>query len=180
MTLDDFMDRVEYDTNGGCWLWARAADARGYGSLLFNGRVTGTHRVSYILHKGEIPPGMLVCHKCDNPPCCNPDHLFLGTYRDNSVDMHRKGRANQAFGADAPMAKLSAADVSAIRARYQPPPRYRRGGNPNGLAALAKQYGVSTSTIFSVVSRLSWTKSRKFNGEVGPTARARREQEIEG
>lgn len=80
------------EPNSGCWLWSGRANRRGYGVLYVRGKNLFAHRVSYEEHRGPIPPGLLVCHKCDNPPCINPDHLFVGTQSDNLTDMHRKKR----------------------------------------------------------------------------------------
>lgn len=77
----------------GCWIWLGARDQYGYGKLGSHGRhMLSAHRLFYTFYKGEIPEGMSVCHKCDTPPCVNPDHLFLGTPLDNARDRERKGR----------------------------------------------------------------------------------------
>lgn len=82
------------ETDTGCWEYTGALDSKGYGAIGTGGRGVSdrTHRVSWRLHRGPIPPGMFVCHSCDNPPCCNPDHLFLGTIQDNNADREQKGR----------------------------------------------------------------------------------------
>jgi len=79
----------------GCWLWTSATTAAGYGVFRLGGRkgiAAYVHRLAWALTHGPIPDGLEVCHHCDTPPCCNPDHLFLGTHSDNMRDMARKGR----------------------------------------------------------------------------------------
>ena len=77
----------------GCWKWIGATTSSGYGCIgLGRRRKLQAHRVSYELYVGEIPEGRMVLHRCDNPPCCNPDHLFIGTQTDNMRDAARKGR----------------------------------------------------------------------------------------
>lgn len=94
----------EEDENG-CWIWKAVKNYRGYGHISFRNYPRRSHRVSYTVHKGEIPKGMLVLHKCDNPSCINPDHLFLGTHQDNMNDMKKKGRA--CSGKDSHLHKLN-------------------------------------------------------------------------
>jgi hypothetical protein len=79
----------------GCWRWTSYTDPNGYGRLNVNGKPILASRMSYLVHFGSIPDGMYVCHKCDNPVCSNPDHLFLGSQADNVRDMHSKGRAHK-------------------------------------------------------------------------------------
>jgi hypothetical protein len=76
----------------GCWEWLGAKDELGYGIIKVDGKTMATHRLSYALTNGFIPNGLLVLHKCDNPSCCNPDHLFVGTQLDNVWDSINKGR----------------------------------------------------------------------------------------
>ncbi len=86
------------DTSSGCWLWAGTKLPQGYGLFRTGSIRDGTrryeraHRASWRLHRGEIPESLQVCHACDTPSCVNPDHLFLGTARENTLDMVRKGR----------------------------------------------------------------------------------------
>lgn len=91
-TATQFFGRCIPVTETGCWLWTGSTTTDGYGSLRFDGKWSMAHRLAYALEKGEIPVGMLVCHKCDVPLCCNPDHLFAGTHKDNIQDCVRKGR----------------------------------------------------------------------------------------
>jgi hypothetical protein len=91
----DFVDRASDDE---CWHWLGATAGNGYGVIRSNtGRMTYAHRLSYVIFHGKIPNGHHVLHHCDNPPCVNPKHLFVGTHLDNVRDMHAKGRKNQSF-----------------------------------------------------------------------------------
>lgn len=88
------MNRVEQEPNTGCWLWTGAViPVSGYGQMRYGkGTPKKAHRVSYEIFVGPIPDGLYVCHRCDTPLCVNPDHLFLGTAKDNAQDAMRKGR----------------------------------------------------------------------------------------
>lgn len=110
-----------------CWAWTGATQKSGYGRIrTASGKLDGAHRVSWSMHNGLIPEGKLVLHKCDNPACVRPNHLYLGTYRDNAQDMAAKGRswfqlhpeaiAAPKFGLDNPAAKLTQKQVNEIRA----------------------------------------------------------------
>lgn len=106
---DRFMAKIQEDESTGCWEWMGSGNGRGYGQIRVGRTMRRAHRVSYELFCEPVPDGMLVCHSCDNPGCVNPEHLFLGTQCDNMADMRSKGR-------DGGRAKLSKADVLAIRA----------------------------------------------------------------
>lgn len=86
-----FWERVK-SSRDGCWLWIGRRDANGYGRIKVRQVLTWAHRISWWIHAGVPANAMCVCHKCDNPQCVRPDHLFLGTHRDNALDCVAKGR----------------------------------------------------------------------------------------
>ena len=98
MTLLTVRERLEsrlIETKDGCLEWTGAKHRQGYGHIRVEGKVTFTHRLAWQLSFGAIPSNLFVCHSCDNPPCCNVAHLWLGTNLENQRDMHSKGRGNR-------------------------------------------------------------------------------------
>lgn len=93
LTPEYFSRRAVHDERSGCWLWHPRDGKDGYGQLWIDGKQWLAHRASWLIHFGSLPADMLVCHECDTPRCVNPEHLFLGTYQDNSSDCMDKGRA---------------------------------------------------------------------------------------
>lgn len=146
-----FFNKVEPVTESGCWLWT-AATQQGYGRFGTDDRKTVlAHRYSWAVVHGSIPHGMHVCHKCDTPACVNPDHLFLGSDKDNIEDMYRKGRGNNAArgpkGTRSSFAKISEATVLDIYAT--------RG--IESMDKTAKRLGVSRSTVAHIRSGRQWS-----------------------
>ncbi len=87
--------RIDRNGDGGCWNWTGGLNAHGYGQIMEAGRNMRVHRLVWEKTQGLIPPGAVLCHRCDNPRCCNPDHLWVGTKADNSADMVSKGRQSR-------------------------------------------------------------------------------------
>lgn len=131
----------------GCWEWIGHRQGAGYGRIGLGDKVKlGAHRVSWELHNGPIPDGLWVLHRCDNPPCVRPDHLFLGTNADNVADMIAKGRVRHAGECNG-RARLTADKVREIRVRLA------RGERK---VDIAPDYGVRPSAISSVATGRTW------------------------
>ncbi len=139
-----FWSKVAKAGEDDCWLWTASRDERGYGMVRYQGNTRRAHRVSYALTHGGALPLECVCHSCDRPPCCNPTHLWLGSRSDNAKDMVAKGRQNDIKRANNPNAKLSEADVLAIRAS--------RG--PRNIPAA--EYSVTPTTITHIRTGKTW------------------------
>lgn len=154
-----FMSKVQKTDS--CWIWmASAMPNGGYGHLHFKGKSKAqAHRVSYLLFKGDIPDGLLVCHKCNNKRCVNPDHLYLGTNRQNVLDAIRDGLyANRKYarGSKASHAKLTDDQVREIRDKYGDIVNLGkkiRSANGVTMQQLSKEYGISFAQINHLINR---------------------------
>lgn len=160
--LQRFLDKISPCPVTGCWLWAASTSRDGYGHFFDpDSREQRAHRVSWVIHRGPIPLGRLVLHRCDEPTCVNPEHLYLGTQGDNIADKMTKGRhlapgpLRPARGSDNAATKLSVNDVLSIRTRHT---RGHSGPvrEPNSTCGLAREYGVSPRTIDFIVKRVHW------------------------
>lgn len=135
-------ERLEADLDKGegendCWFWLGFKNQGGYGMFTYRNQTLYAHKVAYILHKGEPPAGAYVLHKCDEPDCCNPQHLFLGNHKDNAMDMAQKRRAANQFN-------LSDEDVRAIRSSREP------------ATKIAEQYGITYNVVYKIRRGDSW------------------------
>lgn len=142
-----FWSHVQVRGENDCWEWTYHRSPRGYGWVGFKGSMKQAHRVAYILTLGEIPDALCVCHTCDNPPCCNPSHLFLGTHQDNMTDRKNKNRSARNMGEKNGQSKLTRSDVIDILHRHH---------NGETEEALAKEKNVSQSTVSKIVLGNSW------------------------
>lgn len=143
--VDFFYERItksEY-----CWIWNGSKDKNGYGKLRFNNKELRAHRVSWKIHYGEIPKNIFVCHKCDNPSCTNPEHLFLGTAKDNTNDMIRKGRKIFSIGEKSSNAKLNETQVIEILKLLK---------IENNIDKIAEMFCVHKNTISCIKHKRTW------------------------
>lgn len=144
-----FWRKVQVGAPDECWEW-KTKTTNGYGVLNDKGRLIGAHRISYELHNGPIPEGMCVCHHCDNPPCVNPAHLFLGTDATNARDMVQKGRQShegRLKGEAHHAAKLSASDVIQLRAMAA------QGISRRKIAGI---FGITVDHTNAIIRRRCW------------------------
>ena len=156
--LYKFWKRVHKENKDACWNWFGSLEVDGYGRLYICEELVGNkrikiraqaHRLSYVINSGrDIPSDLLVCHKCDNRICVNPNHLFLGTIQDNNQDRTTKGRTSKLYGESNPRAKLKNDEVLKIRELYA------FGGYR--YIDLSEQFNVSKTLILKIVNRRLW------------------------
>lgn len=140
-----FWDKVDRRGPDDCWEWQASVRGFGYGQFWLSGTHVAAHRVAYELEVGEIPAGLVVRHRCDNPKCCNPAHLELGTHKQNSADMVERGRQNSPVGERHGSCKLTEQQVLEIRASNEP------------QHVLAARYGVTQTRISAIRRGTNWS-----------------------
>lgn len=139
------LDASKLDSVSGCWDWQLSIRKNGYGNIRILMRPKLAHRIAYEAFIGPIPEGLFVCHHCDNRSCCNPDHLFLGTHRDNMIDRNIKGR--QARGSKSRQAKLTELDVSEILKMIHLGFKFTE---------IAQLFGVTKTAVRNIKIGLTW------------------------
>lgn len=151
-----FWNQFKDFTPDECWPARSGIMKTGYSQTWVYPKMIYSHRLAWELIHGKIQKGLEICHKCDNPPCCNPNHLFLGTHLDNMRDSKEKGRNSHGpvlYGETHPLSKLTYKDVEEIRKIYVPTPRKKSEFN---CYSLAKRYGVAPSLIHRIIKGISW------------------------
>ena len=153
--MDRFWEKVEKTDT--CWNWIAGDDGKGYGRFGLDGVTVQAHRLSWQFIKGEIPAGMNVNHHCDNPSCVNPDHLYIGSQKQNIHDMIRRGRRYQpnVSGERNGRSKLTQRDADDIRDWFEQ-------GNVS-KAFLGRVYGVTPQQILSIIRGESWVSDDKIS-----------------
>ena len=149
---DRFWSKVNRGDSDACWPFTGARyppPLLPYGQFSIRGRQQRAHRVAWRLTRGAISAGMQVLHRCDNPPCCNPVHLYLGTHADNMRDRNERERTHKHPGELSAMSKLRDAQVREIRAVY------RRGGIKQ--SDLGARYGIDQSTVSNIITGKRWS-----------------------
>lgn len=139
--------KIDY-VEGNCWRWLGSLNHNGYGRFWVNNKTISASRFSYELHFEPVKEGFFVLHKCDNPECTNPQHLFVGTLKENMEDMSKKGRCRDQLGEKNNMAILTKKDVMEMRELY-------KTGNYT-QKELAKKYGVALSTANQAINNKRW------------------------
>lgn len=145
--VERFHEKWIVNEKSGCWEWTASLAGKGYGQMKVPGtrRQEYSHRISYMIHCGEIPEGMQVCHTCDNPKCVKPSHLFLGTSGDNHLDMKEKGR--HLNGERNKNAKLTEEQVRRIH-------KLSEQGMSQGK--IGKAFGVSQGQVYRILHGIQW------------------------
>lgn len=140
---------TKYDkrSTGECWPWTKGRFKAGYGAFWDGQKQTTAHRFGYKLLIGPVPDDLDVCHTCDNPPCQNPSHWFLGTSTENTADRHRKGRSRGPRGEESGNSRLRADQVVEIR-------RLARAKTP--LREIARRYNLAPGTVSQIIHGKRW------------------------
>lgn len=156
--IDKILNGIYYDNQ--CWIWKMSKNSDGYGNVWVDKKYWKAHRLSYLVFKGDIPEGLCVCHRCDNASCVNPEHLWLGTHKENMLDMIKKGRtlyAEQRSNNKIPS--------------YKRPEIVKEYLSGKTQLYLSKKYNCHPSAIFNAIHALIPVNKIGFKGEKHPGAK---------
>jgi hypothetical protein len=145
---DRFWSKVAIGAPDACWLWQAGRLSNGYGAFRLDGRMRRAHQIAYELKIGPIPDGLIICHSCDVRACCNPDHLWAGTTKENLMDREAKSRGRRLHGSDNPRAVLTEPDVHWIRRAYRDGELDQR--------ELAERFGITQSMVGMILRYERW------------------------
>lgn len=167
--VERFNSKWKVDSVSGCWVWTASIAGKGYGQIKLpkQRKQIYAHRLSYLIHKGELQDGQFVCHTCDNPRCVNPEHLFVGTAKDNQQDMKAKGR--HLYGSKNVRAVLNDEIVKEILIDLS---------GDASQSAIAKHYGVSQITISRIKRGERWAHLNPSPSKAIPTKKPLNEFQI--
>ncbi|HNZ67149.1 MAG TPA: HNH endonuclease signature motif containing protein [Planctomycetota bacterium] len=146
--IKNFWKKVDKKGEDECWEWTACKNKYNYGQFQINYKMYLSHRISWILENGDIPENYCICHSCDNPLCCNPNHLFLGTHKDNIADRDKKGRQAIRNGIKNGRHILTEKEVLEIRQKYIP---YKYSQQK-----LADEYGVCNQLVSCIINNKIW------------------------
>ena len=151
LSKDLVQERCYPDLATGCWNWTGSLNTCGYGQVKAGGENWTSHRASWTVFRGAIPEGLNVLHHCDNPKCCNPEHLYLGTHTDNMRDMIRRGRRKKKTGPKFPIEKLTEDQIRQIQS------------SDEIGAHLAKKMGISKAVVYKYRKLVSGEITRNWS-----------------
>lgn len=149
-----FLSYVNLKSIDECWEWKGTLDTNNYGIFSMNHKLFKAHRFSYHLANNDYNENLMCCHKCDNPRCVNPNHLWQGSQKENNNDRHIKGRTKTGhlYGENNPLSKLKESDVHFIRNNYNPQIWSTR--------KLAKKFNVSQTKVIQILNHESWKQTK--------------------
>jgi hypothetical protein len=145
--LERFKIKMSKKTSTGCIEWLGNKNTHGYGCLSIKNKTESAHRISFELFVGTVTENMCVLHKCDNRKCVNPDHLFLGTAKDNAVDRSMKGRNYDQKGSRHPASKFTEEQIKLIRNLHE---------KGKSQAEIARKFNATPGNIYNIISRKTW------------------------
>lgn len=142
-----FWEKVDIRDKDSCWNWKAGVNSKGYGQFRFQKKMCLATRMALVFTDGEVPDDLCVLHKCDNPLCVNPEHLYIGTMKDNAQDREIRGRGNHCKWEGHHKAKLTIKQVKEIRSRKL---------TGELMCSLAKEFGVQSSAVEKICKNRTW------------------------